>query len=160
VTDSADVPPVPASADEVVADVRARGGNVVATGGCFDVLHAGHLAMLQAARALGDALVVLVNSDASVRRLKGAGRPVHTAADRARLLEALSCVDAVAVFEDDDPVATLARLQPDVWVKGGDYTVDALPEAAVIEAYGGRVVLVPYVEGHSTTRIVAGRAAP
>jgi D-beta-D-heptose 7-phosphate kinase / D-beta-D-heptose 1-phosphate adenosyltransferase len=144
------------SAESVVARVRSRGGTVVATGGCFDVLHAGHLASLQAARALGDCLVVLLNSDASVRRLKGPGRPVHSAADRARLLEALSCVDAVAVFEDDDPVDTLQRLRPDVWVKAGDYAVADLPEAATVEEAGGRVVLVPYVDGHSTTSILAG----
>lgn len=148
------------SADEVVERVRARGGTVVATGGCFDVLHAGHLALLQQARALGDCLVVLLNSDASVRRLKGAARPVHTAADRGRLLEGLACVDAVVVFEDDDPTATLARLRPDVWVKGGDYRDQDLPEARTVRALGGRIVLVPYVDGHSTTRILqrlAGR---
>lgn len=147
-------------ADTVVAGVRARGGTVVATGGCFDVLHAGHLQVLREARALGDALVVLLNSDASVRRLKGEGRPAHTAADRVRLLEALRVVDAVVVFEDDDPVDTLRRLQPDVWVKGGDYTADELPEAPVVEAAGGRVVVVPFLPGHSTTRLLRGRAAP
>jgi rfaE bifunctional protein nucleotidyltransferase chain/domain len=146
----------PRSAEGVVSTARARGATVVATGGCFDVLHAGHLASLQAARALGDCLVVLLNSDASVRRLKGPGRPVHAAADRARLLEALSCVDAVAVFEDDDPSDTLGRLRPDVWVKAGDYADARLPEAATVEAAGGRVVLVPYVDGHSTTSILSG----
>jgi rfaE bifunctional protein nucleotidyltransferase chain/domain len=145
----------PRSAEAVVARVRSRGGTVVATGGCFDVLHAGHLASLEAARDLGDCLVVLLNSDASVRRLKGPGRPVHAAADRARLLEALGCVDAVAVFEDDDPVDTLERLRPDVWVKAGDYAVEDLPEAATVERAGGRVVLVPYLGGHSTTSILA-----
>ncbi len=147
-------------ADAVVAGVRARGGTLVATGGCFDVLHAGHLQVLREARALGDALVVLLNSDASVRRLKGEGRPAHTAADRVRLLEALRVVDAVVVFEDDDPVDTLRRLRPDVWVKGGDYTADELPETPVVEAAGGRVVVVPFLPGHSTTRLLSGRAAP
>jgi rfaE bifunctional protein nucleotidyltransferase chain/domain len=143
-----------ASADEVVERVRADGGTVVATGGCFDVLHAGHLALLQQARSLGDCLVVLLNSDASVRRLKGPSRPVHPAADRGRLLEALACVDAVVVFEDDDPTATLARLRPDVWVKGGDYRDQDLPEARTVRALGGRIALVPYLDGHSTTRIL------
>ncbi|HEX8495748.1 MAG TPA: PfkB family carbohydrate kinase [Actinomycetales bacterium] len=147
-------------ADAVVATVRARGGTVVATGGCFDVLHAGHLQVLREARALGDALVVLLNSDASVRRLKGPGRPAHAAADRVRLLEALRVVDAVVVFEDDDPVDTLRRLRPDVWVKGGDYTADVLPETPVVEAAGGRVVVVPFLAGHSTTRLLSGRGAP
>jgi rfaE bifunctional protein nucleotidyltransferase chain/domain/rfaE bifunctional protein kinase chain/domain len=142
------------SADELVEQVRTRGGTVVATGGCFDVLHAGHLALLERARALGDCLVVLLNSDASVRRLKGPTRPVHGVADRARLLEGLACVDAVAVFEDDDPVATLARLRPDVWVKGGDYREEDLPEARTVRALGGRIALVPHLDGHSTTQIL------
>ncbi len=151
--------PQPMSAAELVAQVRTRGGTVVATGGCFDVLHAGHLAMLEAARGFGDCLVVLLNSDAGVRRLKGAGRPVNSAADRARLLEALRCVDAVAVFEDDDPSATLARLRPHVWVKGGDYAVDDLPEAAVVQSYGGRVEIVPFLDGRSTTAVLARAGA-
>ena len=142
------------SADELVERVRARGGAVVATGGCFDVLHAGHLALLEQARALGDCLVVLLNSDASVRRLKGPGRPVHAAADRARLLEALACVDAVAVFEDDDPIAMLAHLRPDVWVKGDDYLEVGLPEARTVRALGGRIQLIPQLDGHSTSKIL------
>jgi D-beta-D-heptose 7-phosphate kinase / D-beta-D-heptose 1-phosphate adenosyltransferase len=145
----------PPSAAELATRVRASGGTVVATGGCFDVLHAGHLALLEAARALGDCLVVLINSDAGVRRLKGDRRPVNGAADRARLLEALRCVDAVAVFEDDDPSATLARLRPEVWVKGGDYAVADLPEAPVVHSYGGRVQIVPLLGGRSTTSVLA-----
>jgi rfaE bifunctional protein nucleotidyltransferase chain/domain len=126
----------------------------VATGGCFDLLHAGHVATLEAARALGDRLVVLVNSDDSVRRLKGAGRPVVTAADRVRVLEALDCVDAAVVFDEDDPRAALERLRPDVWVKGGDYTVDQLPEAEAVARHGGRTVVLPYLDGLSTTAIL------
>lgn len=142
------------SPDELVERVRQLGGTVVATGGCFDVLHPGHLALLEHARSLGDCLVVLLNSDASVRRLKGPSRPVHGVSDRARLLEGLACVDAVAVFEDDDPVATLARLRPNVWVKGGDYREEDLPEARTVRALGGRIALLPYVDGHSTTQIL------
>lgn len=145
----------PPSAAELATRVRASGGTVVATGGCFDVLHAGHLALLEAARALGDCLIVLINSDAGVRRLKGDRRPVNGAADRARLLEALRCVDAVAVFEDDVPSATLARLRPHVWVKGGDYAVPDLPEAPVVHSYGGRVQIVPLLGGRSTTSVLA-----
>lgn len=129
-------------------------GTLVATGGCFDLLHAGHIATLEAARALGDRLVVLVNSDESVHRLKGAGRPVVTAADRVRVLEALDCVDAAVVFDEDDPRAALERLRPDVWVKGGDYTVDQLPEAEVVARHGGRTVVLPYLDGLSTTAIL------
>src|SRR5690606_38655916 len=112
--------------------VRDSGGVTVATGGCFDLLHAGHIETLSAARALGDVLVVLLNSDSSVRRLKGLHRPIHSAQDRARVLLALSCVDAVVVFDDDDPRAALETLQPQVWAKGGDYAVADLPEAAVV----------------------------
>lgn len=149
-------------ATAVAARVRCRGGTVVATGGCFDVLHAGHVACLQAARKLGAALIVLINSDDSTRRLKGPGRPVNSAADRARVLRALGCVDAVEVFDEDDPRTALARLRPDVWVKGGDYGGVPLPESELVESWGGRVVIVPYVAGRSTTAILhrsaAGRA--
>jgi rfaE bifunctional protein nucleotidyltransferase chain/domain/rfaE bifunctional protein kinase chain/domain len=145
--------------DDVVSRVRARGGTLVATGGCFDILHAGHVACLEAARRLGDALVVLVNSDESVRRLKGPGRPAVPASDRVRVLEALSSVDAVVVFDQDDPRTVLDRLRPDVWAKGGDYGVEALPEAELIRSWGGRVVLLPYVTGRSTTSILARSTA-
>ncbi|QGQ19462.1 adenylyltransferase/cytidyltransferase family protein [Cellulomonas sp. JZ18] len=159
-------PGVTPVADDLVAlaaRLRTGGRSLVATGGCFDIVHAGHVATLQAARRLGDALVVLMNSDASVRRLKGEGRPVVTAADRARVLEALDCVDAVVVFDEDDPGAVLDRLRPDVWAKGGDYGGAELPEAATVRAHGGRVVLLPYLDGRSTTSIIqrsgAARAA-
>lgn len=144
---------------EVVSRVRARGGTIVATGGCFDILHAGHVACLAAARRLGDALVVLVNSDESVRRLKGPGRPAVLAVDRVRVLEALSSVDAVGVFDEDDPRAALDRLRPDVWAKGGDYGSEALPEADLVRNWGGRVVVLPYVSGRSTTSILARSTA-
>jgi D-beta-D-heptose 7-phosphate kinase / D-beta-D-heptose 1-phosphate adenosyltransferase len=139
---------------EVAARLRAEGRSLVATGGCFDIVHAGHVATLQAARRLGGSLVVLMNSDASVRRLKGPGRPVVPAADRARVLEALDCVDAVVVFDEDDPSAVLDELRPDVWAKGGDYGGAPLPEAAVVRAHGGRVVLLPYLDGRSTSSII------
>lgn len=142
------------TAFDVVAHARAGGRTVVATGGCFDLLHAGHVSVLNAARALGDCLVVCVNSDQSVRRRKGPGRPVVPQADRARILEALECVDAVLVFEDDTPTAVLDRLRPDIWVKGGDYAPDDMPEAAVVEQWGGQVVRLPYAAGRSTTRLV------
>jgi rfaE bifunctional protein nucleotidyltransferase chain/domain len=143
-----------ADADAVAAAVRAAGGTVVATGGCFDLLHPGHIRTLEAARALGDCLVVCVNSDASVRRLKGAGRPVVSEADRAAVLRALRCVDAVLVFEEDTPAAALERLRPHVWAKGGDYAGRALPEAAVLERWGGQAVVLPFVDGKSSTRLI------
>jgi len=138
----------------LLARVRAAGGTVVATGGCFDLLHAGHVATLRAARGLGDCLVVCINSDDSVRRLKGPTRPLVTAPDRARVLEALEFVDAVVVFEEDTPSAVLERLRPDVWAKGGDYAGADLPEAAVLQTWGGQAVVLPYLDGHSTTALV------
>jgi len=151
--------PVPAAAhravaDDVLARTRARGGTVVATGGCFDLLHAGHIRLLRAARALGDCLVVCLNSDESVRRLKGPDRPVVAQADRIRVLEALEYVDAAVVFDEDTPEAVLTTLRPDVWAKGGDYAGMPLPESDVLGRWGGQVVLLPYQDGHSTSRLI------
>jgi len=140
--------------DALLARVRAAGGTVVATGGCFDLLHPGHVATLRAARGLGDCLVVCINSDDSVRRLKGPSRPLVTAPDRARVLEALEFVDAVVVFDEDTPSAVLEQLRPDVWAKGGDYAGADLPEAAVLQTWGGQAVVLPYLDGHSTTALV------
>ncbi|WP_037640685.1 D-glycero-beta-D-manno-heptose 1-phosphate adenylyltransferase [Streptomyces bicolor] len=140
------------------ARVRAAGGTVVAAGGCFDLLHAGHVSLLQAARRTGDCLVVCVNSDASVRRRKGDGRPLVPEADRIRVLRALECVDAVAVFDEDTPERLLGELRPHIWAKGGDYALAGLPEAPLVESWGGQVVLFPYLDGRSTTGI-AERAA-
>ena len=142
-----------------VERVRAAGGTVVATGGCFDLLHAGHVATLTAARALGDCLVVCVNSDESVRRLKGESRPLVPAADRVRVLEALEPVDAVVVFEEDTPVEALRTLRPDVWAKGGDYAGAELPEAVLLAEWGGQSVVLPYLDGRSTTQLVSTAAA-
>jgi rfaE bifunctional protein nucleotidyltransferase chain/domain len=139
---------------EVADRVRRAGGRLVATGGCFDLLHRGHISLLNQARALGDALVVCLNSDASVRRAKGAGRPLVPQEDRAKVLNALAAVDGVAVFEEKTPTSLLARLQPDIWVKGEDYANHILPEADVVERNGGRVVLLPVVPGYSTTGLV------
>ena len=127
---------------------------VVATGGCFDLLHAGHVATLRAARRLGDCLVVCLNSDASVRRLKGPSRPLVPAADRVRVLEALECVDAVVVFDEDTPTEVLSRIRPDIWAKGGDYAGTDVPEAAVLQTWGGQAVVLPYLQGRSTTQLV------
>ena len=147
-------PARPEDARTLARRVRETGGTVVATGGCFDLLHAGHVRALAAARALGDCLVVCLNSDASVRRLKGPDRPLVGEADRAAVLAGLASVDAVAVFEEDDPRAVLRELRPHVWVKGGDYAATDLPEAATLTEWGGRAVVVPYVAGRSTTRLI------
>jgi D-beta-D-heptose 7-phosphate kinase / D-beta-D-heptose 1-phosphate adenosyltransferase len=151
----APAPPPPADDPVVLARAtRDAGGTVVATGGCFDLLHPGHIRTLQAARALGDCLVVCLNSDASVRRLKGPGRPVVSQDDRAAVLGALRCVDGVVVFDDDTPAAALEGLRPHIWAKGADYADRELPEAAVLAGWGGEVVLLPFVEGKSSTRII------
>lgn len=144
----------------LLADVRRAGASIVATGGCFDLLHAGHVATLQAARALGDYLVVCLNSDSSVRRLKGDGRPLQSEQDRARVLEALACVNAVVLFDQDTPCEVLRELRPDVWAKGGDYSGLTLPEAQVLAEWGGEVVTVPYLPGRSTTALVELASIP
>jgi D-beta-D-heptose 7-phosphate kinase/D-beta-D-heptose 1-phosphate adenosyltransferase len=140
---------------ELARRIRSAGGTVVATGGCFDLLHAGHVSLLQAARSLGDCLIVCLNSDASVHGLKGDGRPLNHAADRINVLAALGCVDAITVFSEDTPCAVLERIRPDIWVKGGDYDGRDLPEAALLEDWGGVAVTVPYLSGRSTTRLHA-----
>ncbi len=151
--------PLPAAAHgdgaQLAAEVRARGGVVVAAGGCFDLLHAGHVRTLQAARRLGDCLIVCLNSDASVRRLKGAGRPLNSQHDRATVLLGLDCVDAVVTFDADTPCDALAALRPHLFVKGGDYQGLRLPEEDVLAQWGGQLVVLPLVEGRSTTRLVA-----
>jgi rfaE bifunctional protein nucleotidyltransferase chain/domain/rfaE bifunctional protein kinase chain/domain len=149
-------PPEAAAGDAftIAAETERRGGVVVATGGCFDLLHRGHIATLKAARALGDCLIVCLNGDASVGRIKGDGRPLVSAEDRAEILAGLAYVDAVVVFDEDTPSELLERLRPHVWVKGGDYTVDDISERDVVEAGGGHVVVVPYVAGRSTTSLI------
>jgi D-beta-D-heptose 7-phosphate kinase/D-beta-D-heptose 1-phosphate adenosyltransferase len=129
-------------------------GRVVFTNGVFDLLHPGHVDVLGAARAAGDALVVGVNSDDSVRRLKGPGRPVRTAVERALVLAALESVDAVAVFEQDTPLELIVALRPDILVKGGDYSPDTVVGRREVESWGGSVVIVPLTPGQSTTAII------
>jgi D-beta-D-heptose 7-phosphate kinase / D-beta-D-heptose 1-phosphate adenosyltransferase len=138
----------------LIGAVRAQGGTAVATGGCFDLLHAGHVATLRAARALGDCLVVCLNSDDSVRRLKGLERPLVPEADRVAVLEALGCVDVVVPFDERTPEAVLQRLRPDVFAKGGDYALADLPEADLLASWGGQAVVLPYLEGRSTTQLM------
>lgn len=133
---------------------EAQRGAVVFTNGVFDLLHPGHIDVLSAARAEGDALVVGVNSDASTRRLKGPERPVRPEADRAFLVAALEPVDAVVLFDEDTPLELIRELKPDVLVKGGDYTPDMVAGAAEVQGWGGRVVIVPLTAGHSTSAII------
>ena len=127
---------------------------MVFTNGCFDILHAGHVRYLTEAKKLGDVLVVGLNSDESVRKLKGAGRPVNSEEDRAEVLAGLRAVDHVVVFTEDTAEEMVRQLQPDVYVKGGDYSLERLPESAIVASYGGRTVLVPMVEGRSTSNVI------
>lgn len=133
---------------------KRNGKRVVFTNGCFDVLHPGHIHSLETARALGDCLIVGLNGDESVRRLKGAGRPVIPAGERAEILASLECVDAVVVFEDLTPQKVIAALLPDVLVKGGDWPGNQIVGREEVEAAGGRIVLVDTVPGYSTTEIL------
>ena len=138
----------------MVEHLRATGKEVVLTNGVFDLLHPGHVRYLQDARREGDALIVAVNSDRSVRAIKGPERPVNPEAERAEVLAALACVDAVVVFDEDDPQQIISRLQPDVLVKGADWAEHAIIGRETVESRGGRVVRVPLAEGYSTSAII------
>ncbi len=139
----------------LLEDLRRQGKRIVFTNGCFDLMHVGHTRYLQAARELGDILVVGVNSDTSVRSLKkGPGRPIVPQAQRAEVLAALACVDYVVVFDEPDPGALIGALQPDVLVKGGDWAPDRIVGRDVVEARGGRVLTIPLVPGVSTTALI------
>jgi len=139
---------------EIVHQQRARGQRVVFTNGCFDLLHRGHTRLLQQARELGDLLIVGLNSDASVQRVKGRFRPVLSQEERAEVLSALAAVDYVVIFEEADPGPTISALQPDVLVKGADWPKEAIVGRETVEGRGGRVVTVPLVEGSSTTDLI------
>ena len=139
------------------AAMRARGKKLVVTNGCFDLLHPGHVVYLESARNLGDALLIGVNGDDSVRQLKGDGRPVNPEADRAAVLAALQSVDGACIFAEKTATRFLAAAQPDIYVKGGDYTLDSLnqDERRAVESGGGKIVIIPFVPGKSTTAILA-----
>ena len=141
-------------AQRVAAAARAEGRRVVLANGCFDLLHVGHVRYLSSARALGDLLIVGLNSDASVRRLKGDGRPVQPAPSRARVLASLASVDAVVLFGDDTPLALIEAVRPDLLVKGADYDLDQVVGASLVRGYGGQVKLAPVEPGHSTTATI------
>lgn len=140
--------------------MRKRGTPLVVTNGCFDLLHAGHVTYLEAARNLGGALLIGLNSDTSVRSLKGPTRPLNSEQDRATVIAALECVDGVAIFSETRADQFLQLVQPDIYVKGGDYTLDTLDqtERRTVEAAGGRIVILPLVPGKSTTSLIAKMA--
>jgi rfaE bifunctional protein nucleotidyltransferase chain/domain len=137
-------------------NIRQSGKKLVVTNGCFDILHLGHVTYLESARNFGDALLVGVNGDEATRQLKGAGRPVNSESDRAAVLAALASVDGVCIFADKTAVKFLSAAQPDIYVKGGDYTLDTLnqDERRAVEATGGRIVIIPFVPGKSTTALL------
>ena len=134
--------------------LRQGGQKVVFTNGCFDILHAGHVTYLEAAKAQGDVLVLGLNTDESVRRLKGSERPINSELDRAKVVGALKAVDYVVLFGEQTAETVIAEVKPDVYVKGGDYTLDTLPEAKIVQSYGGKVAFIDMVEGRSTTNII------
>ena len=142
-----------AQARGLVNDLRASGKTIVFTNGVFDLLHIGHLRYLEEAKRLGDALLVGVNSDRSVRLLKGSGRPITAEGERAEVLAALTCVDGVVIFDEETPKDLIQAIQPDVLVKGSDWAEDAIVGRDIVEARGGRVVRIAIQPGHSTTRI-------
>ncbi|HWP24178.1 MAG TPA: D-glycero-beta-D-manno-heptose 1-phosphate adenylyltransferase [Candidatus Binatia bacterium] len=145
------------SAAEVVAvaaEARRRGKRVVFTNGCFDVLHRGHVHLLRQARALGDLLIVGLNSDRSITAIKGPGRPIMDETSRVELIAAMEMVDYLVVFDEADPYKLIEAIKPDVLAKGGDWPMDQVVGADVVEKSGGRVVLIPYLEGFSTTKII------
>ena len=135
--------------------LRDGGQKVVFTNGCFDILHAGHVRYLQQARSYGDCLVLGLNTDASVRRLKGPERPINNELDRAEVVGALKSVDYVVFFDEPRAEALIQQVHPDVYVKGGDYTIETLPEGQIVLGYGGQVALVQLVAGRSTTNVIA-----
>ncbi len=139
----------------VFCDLLRKGGRrIVFTNGCFDILHAGHVRYLTEARALGDCLVLGLNTDASVRRIKGPSRPINNEQDRAEVADGLKAVDYVVLFDEPTAEAVIAKVRPDIYVKGGDYTLDTLPEAKIVQSYGGRVEFIRLVEGRSTTNVI------
>ncbi len=137
-----------------LATRRTRGAGVVFTNGCFDLLHVGHIRYLKQARRMGDLLVVGINTDESVRRLKGPSRPVQPEQDRAEILAGLECVDYVVSFDQDTPIDVIERLRPDVLVKGADWPVDRIVGREIVEGSGGRVATIPYVKGISTSALI------
>ena len=139
---------------EIVQDIQRAGRKVVFTNGCFDILHTGHSRYLQVAKSYGDILIVAVNSDESVRKLKGDKRPIMPQAERAEMVASLAVVDYVTVFEEEDPHRVIAELMPDVLVKGGDWAVDEIVGKDIVETGGGKVYSIPYIEGASTTGII------
>lgn len=140
--------------EQALAPLKAEGKKIVFTNGCFDLLHVGHVRYLQEARSLGDVLVVGVNSDASVKRLKGPTRPVQIEADRAEILAALGCVNFTVIFTDDTPETLIHKVKPDILVKGGDWKIEQIVGGTFVASYGGQVMSLQFIDGKSTTKLI------
>ncbi|MBO5949026.1 D-glycero-beta-D-manno-heptose 1-phosphate adenylyltransferase [bacterium] len=138
----------------LLKDLRANNQTIVTTNGCFDILHVGHVRYLEKTKSYADKMIVCLNSDKSVRSIKGPSRPINNENDRAEILCALSCVDYVVLFDEDTPMDLLCAIKPDVHTKGADYTIETLPEAKPIMENGGRIEFITFVEGKSTTKVI------
>lgn len=139
---------------ETCNEIRRQSKKIVFTNGCFDILHVGHVRYLTTAKSFGDILIVGLNTDSSVKMLKGENRPINNENDRAEVLLGLKAVDYVVMFGERTAENLVSEIRPDIYVKGGDYTIDKIPEAKIVQSYGGRVELVKFVDGHSTTNIL------
>ncbi len=142
------------SIDQYQADHNASASSAVFTNGCFDILHKGHIACLEASKKLGDFLIIGLNSDSSVKRLKGPHRPINKWEDRAYVLSRLRCVDCVIGFDEETPIDLIKALRPDIITKGGDYKEDEMIGGSFVKSYGGQIVILPYISGYSTTKII------
>jgi D-beta-D-heptose 7-phosphate kinase/D-beta-D-heptose 1-phosphate adenosyltransferase len=140
----------------IIAPMKRRGKKIVFTNGCFDILHKGHIKLFKKAKKLGDILIVAINSDSSVKKIKGPGRPVNPARDRALVLSAIDCIDFITVFSEADPARIIKKLDPDILVKGSDWGKGGIIGSEYVKSRGGKVVRVPLAKGYSTTRIIAG----
>ena len=139
---------------EIVTGLKAKGKKIVFTNGCFDILHVGHVRYLKEAKALGDILILGLNSDSSVKSLKGSNRPINNESDRAEVLSALKSIDYVVIFDEKTAENIVGEVKPDIYAKGGDYSIDTLPEAKIVAEHGGKTVLLQLVDGKSSTNII------
>ena len=139
---------------EIVTSLKAKGKKIVFTNGCFDILHVGHVRYLKEAKALGDILILGLNSDYSVKSLKGSNRPINNESDRAEVLSALKAIDYVVIFDEKTAENIVGEVKPDIYAKGGDYSIDTLPEAKIVAEHGGKTVLLQLVDGKSSTNII------
>ncbi|MGN0192473.1 MAG: D-glycero-beta-D-manno-heptose 1-phosphate adenylyltransferase [Candidatus Gastranaerophilaceae bacterium] len=140
---------------QILTKLRNEKKTIVMTNGCFDILHVGHVRYLQKTKTFADVLILALNSDKSVRAIKGEGRPINNENDRAEVLSALECVDYVVLFDENSPAELLKFVKPDVYTKGADYTLETLPETKVVQGFGGRIEFIDFVEGKSTTNVIA-----